>query len=392
MKKNGKSANQYDLFDNLEDGESISQDVLDSIKADNPELFEVLQKSNLLRNSKKVQPDPYFSRVSQIHVYYQLIESKRPKFTPIQNIKFFFSNLTLSPPRLALKPVMTIFLALVLSFSFFVGGVQAADNSRPGQLLYPLDLALEDVQLFLTRDEGSRIRLQLSFAEERLMEAATEFEQAHYEDAETALAGYEEVQRSIMEQFSTKEGTISQEVQKSTATINLQHAAILNGLLEAAPETSQQAILQAIEVNIMVSGEEQPQNVQQPSAPPPGAVVEEPTQDLPPIADEQPVAQGSEDKGDQTKTPSPTQQPTTLPTTTLGNEFMVTVWAYSVNVHVEPGLRSPVIGWLFNNQTITSDRCENGFVYIPEYSGWASGTCFEPNPCGPPGSCLQIED
>ena len=203
MDKFGKNANQYDLLDELENGEPISQEILDSIKSDKPELFEVLQKSNQLRKSKKVEPDPYFSRVSQIHVYYQLIEGKRSKFTPLENLKYFLSNLLpLSPPKLALKPIMTVFLALVLSVSFFVGGVQAADNSRPGQFLYPLDLAIEDVQLFFTRDEASRIRLRLSIAEERLMEAAAEYEQAEYENAEAALAGYEEVQRSLVEQIT----------------------------------------------------------------------------------------------------------------------------------------------------------------------------------------------
>ena len=389
MIKNGKSANQYDLFDKLENGESISQEVLDSIKNDNPELFEVLQKSNQLRQSKKVQPDPYFSRVSQIHVYYQLIESKRPKFTPIQNLKYFLSNLKyITPPKLALKPVMTIFLALILSFSFFVGGVQAADNARPGHFLYPVDLAIEDVQLFFTRDENAKIRLKLSFAEERLKEAAAEFEEAHYENAEEALAGYEEVQRSLMDQFANNAELISEEVQKSTSATNQQHTNILNQLLNTVPEPSKKAILQVIQVNTWASGDEQPQLVIQPAGP--SIESEEPNQGQPPVVEEQPTDHTGDDSESQGDTPGTTLQPTALPSITQSNNFTVTVWAYSVNVHAEPGLRSPVIGWLFYNQTIRSDRCENGFVYVPEFSGWASGTCFEPNPCGPPGSCLQI--
>ena len=389
MTKNGKSFNQYDLFDELENGESISQDILDSIKNDHPELFEVLQKSNQLRQSKKVQPDPYFSRVSQIHVYYQLIESKRPKITPIQNLKYFFSNLRdIAPPKLALKPIMTIFLALIFTFSFFVGGVQAADNARPGQILYPIDLAIEDVQLFFTRDENARIRLKLSFAEERLEEAAAEFEQAHYEDAEAALAGYEEVQRSLIDQFANNAGLISEEVQKSTSATNQEHTNILNNLLNSVPEPSKKAILRAIQVNTWTIGAEQPQIVIQPAEPPVGS--DEPYQGQPPVSEEQPTAQAGDDSENQAETPETTLQPTALPSVTHSNNFTVTVWAYSVNVHAEPGLRSPVIGWLFYNQTIKSDRCENGFVYVPEFSGWASGTCFEPNPCGPPGSCLQI--
>lgn len=394
MKNYGNKANQFDFFDELETGEPISQEVLDSIEADNPELFEVLQKSNLLRNSKKVEPDPYFSRVSQIHVYYQLIESKRPKFTPIENLKNFISNIVpQSPPKLALKPVMTVFLALVLSFSFFVGGVQAADNSRPGHFLYPVDLALENVQLFLTTNEDSRIRLQMSFAEERLAEAAVEFEKEQYENAEAALAGYEQVQRSILAQLSNDEGTITEEVITSTVTTSQQHSTYLTGLLDSVPESSQKAVLQAIQVTTQVSGEERPQIVQQPQETPSDSGLEGTTQGQAPVTEIQPTAQADEEDSEgQAEIPSLTMQPTTIPQVTQENNFMVTVWAYSVNVHAEPGFRSPVIGWLFNNQTITSDRCENGFVYIPEFSGWASGTCFAPNPCGPPGSCLQLED
>jgi len=386
MKNNGKDNYPYDLFDELETGEPISQEVLDSLQTDNPELFEVLQKSNLLRQSAKVLPDPYFSRVSQIHVYYRLIDSKRPKFTPIQNLKYFFSNLTFSPPKMAFKPVMTILLVLIMSFSVLVGGVQAADNSRPGQILYPLDLALENFQLMVTTNEDARLELQLSFAEERLAEAAAEFQEGQYQNAETALAGYEQVQRSLSAQLIENKDKITEEVQKSTIATSMQHTVILTNLMDSVPETSRQAILRAIQITTVLVEEqlEQPPVViQQPEEP---KVVIEPTSE-----------QGSDNEGQpalqpETETSEPTLLLTPLPTATLQNQFNATVWAFSVNVHSEPRLTSPVVGWLFKNQSITSNQCENGFVYIAEFSGWASGTCFTPNPCGLPGSCLQIQN
>ena len=385
---------KYDLFDELESGSTISQETLDSLRSENPELFEVIQKSNLLRNAEKVKPDPFYSRVSQIRVFYQLSESINPKPKLIDQIKFFVSNLRYPElPSLSPKPVFTVLIALVLSFSVFIGGAQAADNARPGQFLYPVDRALEDIQIFLTFNEQNRIKLHLAIAAERLEEAQTAYLEDDYEHAEIALAGYEEIQLSIRSQIENNQIEITEDLLNNAVESYKMNRAVLNNLLTLVPEESQASIKQAIEI----SNDAQSQHftVQQPS-------LTQPTSTLPAVVEETIT---EEDLGGGTPTISggvggtsipgeaeSTEVLTPQPSLVIVDPVFITVWVHSVNVRSGPGLDEPIIDWLSEDQTFFVDSCENGFVYIPEFSGWAAGTCFEPNPCGLPGSCLDASD
>jgi hypothetical protein len=362
------------------------------LERENPELFEVIQKSNLLRNAEKVKPDPFYSRVSQIRVYYQLSESLNPKPKTIDQIKFFISNLRYPQmPAISLKPVFTLLIALILSFSVFIGGAQAADNARPGEFLYPVDRALEDVQIFLTFNEQSRIKLHLAIAAERLEEAQAAYLEDDYEHAEIALSGYHEIQVSILSQIENNQIEITEDLQNTATEFYKMNRAVLNILLKSVPEGSQALILNAIEV----SNETQYQHftVQQPSLHQPTATQAEDIQETS-TAGETSMATNFGDVS-QTAEPGETEPPedSTPPPNLVAEEpVLVTVWVHSVNVHANPGLDEPIIGWLSQDQTFFVSTCENGFVYLPEFLGWASGTCFEPNPCGPPGSCSDIRN
>ena len=373
MSENGKDTNQYELLDKLESGKIISQDILDSIKEENQELYELLLKSNRLRSAKKIKPDPLFSRVSQIHVYLQIVEGQKPKYNPLERIKLFLSELSPpAPPALSFRPVFTFVLVMVLSFSLFVGGVQAADDSGPGQLLYPIDRAYENVQYAMALNDQNRLKLNLSFAEERLDEAEIAISEGDFENAEIAIVAYEHTQKTINTQLGSTSPTISENLKSSAFEARQKNAGVLTVLLETAPESAQATIQHAIDVaqEVIVS----PPIVEGTLEPP----------------------SGNEGGPDITQEPSGQtttgQEPTISPTLIAEDHIFVTVRVYSVNVHTGPGLDFPVVGWLFQNQTIMSGTCLDGFMYIKEFSGWASGTCFTPNPCGPPGSCKSIWD
>lgn len=67
------------------------------------------------------------------------------------------------------KTMTSIALALVLMFS--LGGTAYASNdARPGDILFPVDQALEEIRLALVRNDDTRAQLQIAFAEERLNE------------------------------------------------------------------------------------------------------------------------------------------------------------------------------------------------------------------------------
>lgn len=67
------------------------------------------------------------------------------------------------------KPMFNIALILLLLFGGSIATVSAADNAKPGDILFPVDRAIEDLQLKLSSDE-KKTELKLKFARERVEE------------------------------------------------------------------------------------------------------------------------------------------------------------------------------------------------------------------------------
>jgi Domain of unknown function (DUF5667) len=90
-----------------------------------------------------------------------------------KNIEADIAKLPIASPytftMVTKKSMTSLALALVLMFS--LGGTAYASNdARPGDILFPVDQALEEIRLALVRDDDSRAQLQIAFAEERLSE------------------------------------------------------------------------------------------------------------------------------------------------------------------------------------------------------------------------------
>jgi len=66
--------------------------------------------------------------------------------------------------------IASAFLSVLAVFVSMAGVVSASDSAKPGDLLYPVDLAIENIRLRLATDNKSWVRLKIRFAEERLEE------------------------------------------------------------------------------------------------------------------------------------------------------------------------------------------------------------------------------
>lgn len=86
-----------------------------------------------------------------------------------------------------------IVVAIVLSFIFTTGSALAADSAGPGDLLYGIDLAFEQIRLELTTEEGKIVEFELEIAAERLEEAEHEYEaEADPDEINIALNSFDE--------------------------------------------------------------------------------------------------------------------------------------------------------------------------------------------------------
>jgi hypothetical protein len=85
-----------------------------------------------------------------------------------------------------------ILLFLVVAGFAFSGGAQFVNASLPGDQLYDLKLAAEDVQLSLASSPVAKAELRIELADKRAREVESLLAAKRYEDAEVGLAAYRE--------------------------------------------------------------------------------------------------------------------------------------------------------------------------------------------------------
>ena len=101
---------------------------------------------------------------------------------------------TRKPFSMLPRPVFRLALAGGFAIALAVGGLTvaaASENSLPGDPLYGVKLGAEQVQLALTLDSASRVRLQLDFADVRLDEAQRLFSLGRKQEAVRLVNQYD---------------------------------------------------------------------------------------------------------------------------------------------------------------------------------------------------------
>lgn len=99
-----------------------------------------------------------------------------------------------------------IAILLALAAATTGGIVYASDGAAPGDPLYGVDRAVEQVRLALTAKPEAAIRLRLELAEERLLEVEELAGEGDLQDSEEALAAYGEQIAEVARLLGTTEG------------------------------------------------------------------------------------------------------------------------------------------------------------------------------------------
>lgn len=153
--------------------------------------------SSLMRLDDSYSPNPLrklFARYAYLKYAKRLRADRETARTAGRNL------VMMGWRRRAAAGVVTLFLAL----SVMTGVVGAADRSRPGDPLYPVDLQVEQFQLLLAYDMDRRVFLLLSIADERLLEIQQLAEGGRGEDILNALDAYEKTIMAIEQLVKTE--------------------------------------------------------------------------------------------------------------------------------------------------------------------------------------------
>jgi hypothetical protein len=141
-----------------------------------------------------------------------------------------------------------IAIAAVLAFCLVTGGVAyASDGAVPGDPLYGLDRALENIQLGLTSNPDAVAALRLKLAEERLAEAEDRLLAGDVENGQVALDAYGAEISALAQLVAGPEGVDQDALTELVKAAQEVHLDVLSGLLDKVPEQAQDAIQQAID-------------------------------------------------------------------------------------------------------------------------------------------------
>jgi hypothetical protein len=186
----------------MEDGTWDLADCLTEYPEYQAELEVMLPIGLELRKARSMRISDEFRSAAPDRMKERLLVSGRPPRSDlVTNPPTLRSILrTRNPFRQRRVGSMPALVSILLALALLVTGtVTGADAAGPGDLLYGVDRAVEDVRLWLTSDDEAEVELHLEFAAERLEEAEIEIEaEGDGAEIEEALAAFDKALAALL--------------------------------------------------------------------------------------------------------------------------------------------------------------------------------------------------
>jgi inorganic triphosphatase YgiF len=145
---------------------------------------------------------------------------------------------------------VAVILAIVLTLSALGSTVYAAQDSLPGDALYPVKLGVERLAMMLRGGDVARAERALGFGDKRVREMVTLTEKGRPEDLNITVDKYcyaLNMSLARMEQALGEGGPHAGEIAGLMAETMSQHLSILDELYDIVPDEAKPAIQRAME-------------------------------------------------------------------------------------------------------------------------------------------------
>lgn len=145
---------------------------------------------------------------------------------------------------------VAVIVAVVLAFSSVGGTAYAAQDSLPGDALYPVKLGVERITMMLRGDDVVRAERTLNFADKRVREMVTLMEKERPQDLNLTVEKYcytLNMSLAGMEEVVGKGGPHAGDIAALVADTMTQHLSVLNGLYDIVPDEAKPAIQRAMQ-------------------------------------------------------------------------------------------------------------------------------------------------
>jgi hypothetical protein len=212
-------------------------DCLDQYPEHRAELAKLLPLLARLQTARQVTPSPAFRQAVRQRLLARLEPAALPPSPSLlERFQQWWQQTTAVSPR----PSLAWSLALVLIVFFLFGGgtLYAANQSLPGDTLYPVNQTVENWRVELARDDQTRFELQLAFADKRLSEAARLARRGDIAHMDEALTGYQTLMQAVTQAVETADPAHQPQLANRLETATADHNVAFTRLVVA---TSQDA-------------------------------------------------------------------------------------------------------------------------------------------------------
>ncbi len=241
-------------IDDVKTGVRTVEECLESYPSVRERLEPLLRTALQIQPLPGVEPSPEFrikARVrlmEQIHAGRSGTERAEPRYESWRN---------LTPRKRRFSMVSIIVATIVLAVSAAGGGtVYAAQDSLPGDALYPVKTGTEQVSMMLPGDDVGKAEKALGFAEERVEEMTALAEQERSEHLALALSRYEDALNTALTRIEAarSRGLPVASVSETVAEATARHLGVLDEVYESVPAEARDAITGAREASLNGQG------------------------------------------------------------------------------------------------------------------------------------------
>jgi hypothetical protein len=241
-------------LENIKDKGSSIEDCVVQYPEHEEELVDMLELVLVLNELGNISSRPQFRENSTERLVSRLADRNTAyseKTRPIKRQKQFKLRWSFNVLRFAI-------LGVLLLITLTGGTAFAADNAGPGDFLYDLDLAIEQIQLDLTTDVSQTAELRMNFAAERLLEAESKLNNGDIDHGNAALEAYEQEMTLLSDLIASQVGVEKEKLTALVETASSRNQEVLETLLLSAPDPGKVGIQRAIDASTKIK-EKQPQ-------------------------------------------------------------------------------------------------------------------------------------
>lgn len=164
------------------------QESLNSILAEYPDQADALRPELeaaiwLASLRPALDPRPGFMAASRRRLVGQIMQKRSPTLAPVQGLAQFFQKKLVFQASLGFLLVMVLLTGNILT--------AAAQQTLPGNFLYPLKTLSEDARLAFSFIPASQARLRIEFARRRINEVEALAQEGQYRAASDTLTGFD---------------------------------------------------------------------------------------------------------------------------------------------------------------------------------------------------------